>query len=166
MINFSGNMAELSRKSISPVLEVSVLSKSEEFNIVSVTLASNKTIEVKEYSDADVVLLAKLIQAEALSETYEGKVAVGSVVVNRMKSFNATLQQVLYAENQFSGINGRLFKQEPSEECKKAALEALDGKQPVGEAMYFLDLNEVRPSWLKNVEFIKRIGEHWFYKRK
>jgi len=110
------------------------------------------------------VLLAKLVQSEALSESYTNKVAVASVVLNRMEDSNATMEDIIYAKSQFSGINGNLFNQEPSEECMQAAKDALAGSKPVGDATYFVDLNIVKPSWIKNVKFVKRIDNHWFYK--
>lgn len=165
-INFSNILADPSRKSVSPTKAVNDLNKQEEISTKSVVVSSNKVVEVKDYSESDVLLLAKLIQAEALSESYEGKVAVGSVVVNRIKFNNATLEQVIFAKNQFSSVNNKLFKREPNEECINAAEEALDGNKPVGDSLYFLDLNKVSPSWLKNVELVRKIGEHWFFKRK
>ena len=91
----------------------------------------------------DVTLLAALIQCEAGSEPYEGKVAVGAVVVNRMRSgsYPGTVQGVIYQSGQFSpassGKLARVAASGPSSSCIQAAQEALSGVDNTGGAMFF-----------------------------
>lgn len=136
-------------KSIEQELEKEIKEKSEE------------TI----YNQNEVALLARLIQSEALGEPYKGKVAVGAVVINRMNKANKSMKQIIYAKNQFSGVGSNLFNRNPSNECVQAAKEALDGHDPVNGARYFINKNICgTPSWIKNLTYVKRIENHWFYK--
>lgn len=91
----------------------------------------------------DVTLLAALIQCEAGSEPYEGKLAVGAVVVNRMRSgsYPSTVQGVIYQSGQFSpAASGKLASvaaSGPSSSCIQAAQEALSGVDNTGGARFF-----------------------------
>lgn len=92
----------------------------------------------------DATLLAAIIQCEAGSEPYEGKVAVGAVVLNRMRSgrWPNSISGVIYQRGQFSPVrNGALSRAlsggNISSSCKNAAAEALAGSDPTGGKMYF-----------------------------
>lgn len=91
----------------------------------------------------DEMLLAALIQMEAGNQPYEGQVAVGAVVVNRMKSpaYPNTLAGVIYASGQFTptrtGKVEELAIKGPKESCIQAARAALAGETTVGGAMHF-----------------------------
>ena len=93
---------------------------------------------------SDVTLLAALIQCEAGSESYEGKLAVGAVVVNRVKSasYPNTVSDVIFASGQFtpagSGKVARVIANGTiSSSCMQAASEALSGVTNVGSATHF-----------------------------
>lgn len=91
----------------------------------------------------DVTLLAALIQCEAGSEPYEGQLAVGAVVVNRMRSgrFPNTVPEVIYQKGQFRPAGDakltRVLSQGPSSSCVQAAREALGGADNTGGAVSF-----------------------------
>ena len=91
----------------------------------------------------DEMLLAALIQMEAGNQPYEGQVAVGAVVINRMKSpaYPNTLAGVIYASGQFTptrtGRVEELALKGPKESCIQAARAALAGETTVGGAMHF-----------------------------
>lgn len=91
----------------------------------------------------DEMLLAALIQMEAGNQPYEGQVAVGAVVVNRVNSpaYPNTLAGVIYASGQFTptrtGRVEELAIEGPKESCILAARAALAGESPVGGAMHF-----------------------------
>lgn len=96
----------------------------------------------------DITLLAAIIQCEAGSESYKGKVAVGAVVMNRVKSsrFPNTISGVIYQRCQFTpagnGILARcLASGNISSSCREAALEALAGADPTGGKLYFHRVN-------------------------
>lgn len=104
-----------------------------------------KEIEkAKTLSAADDLLLGALIQCEAKDEPYEGQVAVGAVVMNRVKSsaYPNTIQDVIFASGQFtpagSGQLGRIVSSgKVKDSCLAAAREAIAGSTPVGTAAHF-----------------------------
>ncbi|MBR6094696.1 MAG: SH3 domain-containing protein [Lachnospiraceae bacterium] len=91
----------------------------------------------------DITLLAALIQCEAGNQCYEGKLAVGAVVCNRIRSgsYPGSLRDVIYAPGQFGpATNGMLDKalaNGVSESCRQAAIEAFGGATNVGGACHF-----------------------------
>ncbi len=95
-------------------------------------------------SAEELKLLANIIYCEAGSESYVGKVAVGNVIMNRVKSASQpnTITEVVYAKGQFSPVrNGSLQRALSSDKadaaCYQAAIEALAGAQPVGDKLFF-----------------------------
>ncbi len=95
-------------------------------------------------SAEELKLLANIIYCEAGSESYVGKVAVGNVIMNRVKSVSQpnTITEVVYARGQFSPVrNGSLQRALSSDKadasCYQAAIEALAGAQPVGDKLFF-----------------------------
>ena len=95
-------------------------------------------------SAEELKLLANIIYCEAGSESYVGKVAVGNVIMNRVKSASQpnTITEVVYAKGQFSPVrNGSLqralSRDKADAACYQAAIEALAGAQPVGGKLFF-----------------------------
>ena len=113
----------------------------------------------------NIILLAKLIQSEALSESYEGKLWVGAVVVNRMRVYNKSMSEIIYQQSQFSGIHGDLFNSNPSRSCVGAAREILNGNNPDREILYFANLNICSPSWVNEVREVAQVDSHTFYRK-
>lgn len=112
-------------------------------------------------TEEELYLLANIIYCEAGCEPYIGKVAVGNVVMNRVKSSRQpdTIEGVIYAKGQFSPVkNGSLERAlrrgSADESCYQAALEALSGAKPVGDKLFFRRVNG-RPGQV--------IGHHVFY---
>lgn len=95
------------------------------------------------YEESDEELLACLIYCEAGNQPYEGKVAVGAVVVNRMRSaaYPNSMVGVIYQNRQFSPVaSGRLaarLAEGANETCRQAARDAMGGSTPVGNCLYF-----------------------------
>lgn len=117
----------------------------------------------------EVLLLQKIVMAEAEGEPYEGKVAVANVVLNRLRSANFpdTIQNVIYQKAQFSPVaNGRLRRVQPNEDCIRAVNEALNGVKAVPDnTYYFLSLTLAQDLTVHhNREKVKTIGNHTFYK--
>ena len=107
----------------------------------------------------DTSLLAALIYCEAGNQSYEGMVAVGAVVMNRVysSSFPNSISEVIYQSGQFTpassgGLSSALANGVPSS-CYEAASAAISGENPVGNALYF---NTGSGSGIK-------IGDHQFY---
>ena len=116
-------------------------------------------------SDYELRLLAQMVEAEAAGEPYVGKVAVAAVILNRVKSplFPDTVADVLFEPYQFEPVLNGTFWQEPSAESWQAAIDAVNGWDPTGGALYFWNpvkagyqpFLESRPSagWIGNHRF-------------
>ncbi|MEW6546584.1 MAG: cell wall hydrolase [Bacillota bacterium] len=117
------------------------------------------------YSRDDLLLLARLIEAEAGGEPYLGKVAVGAVVVNRVRSglFPSSIRGVIFDWGQFEPVlNGYLWQVYPSAESLQAAQEALAGYDPTGGALYFFAYNKVWNPYMWSRPWATTIGGHRF----
>lgn len=112
----------------------------------------------------DVNLLARLISAEARGEPYEGQVAVGAVVLNRVKhpSFPNTVAGVIYQPWAFSCINDGQFNEPVSQSAYRAAQDALNGWDPSGGAIYYFNPAKATSSWIWSRPVIVTIGSHLF----
>jgi hypothetical protein len=120
--------------------------------------------------DRELDLLARLITAEAGAEPYDGQVAVGAVVLNRIKSgrFPDTIREVIYQDGQFSSLP-KLDKQVPSAEALRAAKAALTGADPSLEALYFYNPLTCKLVGLQffsspKLKVTAKIGNHVFLK--
>lgn len=116
------------------------------------------------YSDSDIALLANIISAEARGEPFEGQVAVGAVVLNRVEhpSFPDTLPGVVYQPGAFTAITDGQINEAVAESARKAAREALAGSDPSGGALYYYNPDKTSNKWIRTRPVIKRIGAHLF----
>ncbi len=114
--------------------------------------------------DADVTLLARLISAEARGEPYIGQVAVGAVVLNRMKhpSFPSSLSGVIYQPGAFSCLYDGQFYEPVADSAYKAARDALNGWDPSGGAIYYFNPATATSKWIWSRPLIVTIGKHRF----
>lgn len=115
-------------------------------------------------SSADVNLLARLISAEARGEPYSGQVAVGAVVLNRIKhpSFPNTLSGVIYQSGAFSCIDDGQFNEPVAESAYRAARDALNGWDPSYGAIYYFNPVTATSKWIWSRPLIVEIGKHRF----
>lgn len=118
----------------------------------------------------DLYWLARIIHAEAAGEPYKGKVAVGNVIMNRVRSSNFpnTIYGVIFEYYkgipQFSPVADGTIYNTPGTESIRAAEEAYYGARPVGNALYFFNPAKAKGEWIvKNRTYITRIGNHVFY---
>jgi N-acetylmuramoyl-L-alanine amidase len=116
------------------------------------------------YTWDEVMLLARLVYAEADGEPYVGKVAVAAVVLNRVRSplFPDTIAGVIYEPWQFSCVGNWMFNSYPSQSAIQAALDALNGWDPTGGALYYFNYTQVWNPWLWSRPCATVIGQHWF----
>ncbi|MBQ3062293.1 MAG: spore cortex-lytic enzyme [Clostridia bacterium] len=114
----------------------------------------------------DLYLLAKMISAEARGEPYVGQVAVGAVILNRVRhpSFPNSIAGVLYQPGAFTALSDGQFYQEPGEESRRAAQDAMNGWDPTGGAIYYYNPVKSTSSWIFSRETIMTIGKHVFAK--
>lgn len=116
------------------------------------------------YSSNDVYLLAKVIAGEARGEPYTGQVAVGAVILNRVKhpSFPNTISGVVYQSGAFDCVRDSNWKVEPSATAKKAAQDAINGWDPSGGAIYYYNPAKTSNKWMLSRKVITVIGDHRF----
>ena len=116
------------------------------------------------YSDADVELLAKVISAEARGESYEGQVAVGAVILNRVAhpSFPNSISGVVYQNGAFSCVNDSNWYAPVADSAKRAATDALNGWDPSGGAVYYFNAAKTSDKFMHSRPVIKVIGNHKF----
>jgi len=117
-------------------------------------------------SNNSTYLLAMLISGEARGETYEGQVAVGAVVLNRVKhsSFPNSIAGVIYQSGAFTAVDDGQINMSPTDSCMRAAKDALNGWDPSGGAIYYYNPVTATNQWIRSRPIIKRIGKHVFCK--
>lgn len=121
---------------------VAIVPEKTENNSADNSDSSSNTVSI-EATASDAELLAALIECEAGTSNYEGMLAVGSVVVNRMKSshYPNTLRGVVYQSGQFppatNGKVDRVLERGINKLCLTAAQAALNGENNVGDCMSF-----------------------------
>ena len=116
------------------------------------------------YSSSDVELLAKVISAEARGESYEGQVAVGAVILNRVKhpSFPDSISGVVYQKGAFSCVNDSNWYAPVADSSKRAAIDALNGWDPSGGAIYYFNASKTNDAFMHSRPVVKVIGDHKF----
>ncbi len=115
-------------------------------------------------TESNVYLLARIISAEARGEPYTGQVAVGAVILNRIKhpSFPDTLSGVIYQGGAFTAIVDGQFNQPISDSAYNAARDALNGWDPTGGAIYYYNPAKTSNAFMHSRPIIVTIGAHRF----
>lgn len=111
-------------------------------------------------------LLARVISAEAKGEPYEGQVAVGAVILNRVRDprFPNTLAGVVYQTHAFESVSNGSIYQPPTASSVRAARDALNGWDPSGGAVFFWNPSKPVSKWIWSRPIIKQIANHVFAK--
>lgn len=146
VIGFSKNSvlaaAEETTPASSVATEEAVTSDNDVQNTKKTTTTTKSSTKKKTYTKAELRLMASIINCEAGGESYQGKLAVGIVIMNRIKSkdFPNTLRGVIYQKGQFSPVrNGALKKRlaqydagkinnKQWKDCIRAAKSVLEGQ--------------------------------------
>ena len=117
-------------------------------------------------SNNNVNLLARAINGEARGEPYEGQVAVGAVILNRVNnsSFPNTISGVLYQSGAFDSVSDGQINMAPSTTATKAARDALNGWDPSGGSIYFFNPATSTSKWIWSRPIVRIIGKHYFAK--
>ena len=136
-------------------------------NVASVKAAPSRGDKDR---DEDLYWLSRIIHAEAQGESYQGKVAVGNVVLNRVSSsqFPNSIKGVVFDKQngytQFSPVIDGSIYNTPNSDSVRAAKEVLAGAKPVGGALYFLNPQKSTNFWItSNRKYMTTIGKHDFY---
>lgn len=117
-------------------------------------------------TEANVNLLARIISAEARGEPYTGQVAVGAVILNRIKhpSFPDTLSGVIYQNGAFTAIVDGQFNEPVADSAYKAAKDALNGWDPTGGCIYYYNPSKTSNAYMHSKPTVMVIGSHRFCK--
>jgi len=117
---------------------------------------------------SDLMLLARLIYAEARGEPFSGQVAVGAVIVNRLasplfpKSIREVIMQHRGRDYQFQPVADGAIDLTPDATAVRAAITALNGRDPSHGALYFYNPAQAMDSWIRSLPVVTRIGNHVF----
>lgn len=117
-------------------------------------------------NSSNVNLLAKLIYGEARGEPYTGQVAVGAVVMNRVKSssFPNSISGVIYQSGAFDVVRDGQINLSPDSTAKKAAQDAINGWDPSYGAIYYFNPSTATNKWIWSRPMTVTIGRHRFCK--
>lgn len=117
-------------------------------------------------SNNSLNLLARAISGEARGEPYEGQVAVGAVILNRVDNANFpnTIAGVVYQSGAFDSVSDGQINMEPTTTAVKAARDALNGWDPSGGCIYFFNPATSTSKWIWSRPIVKTIGKHCFAK--
>lgn len=126
--------------------------------------SSSSNGSVGGFSSSDVYLLAKTIYAEGRGEPYIGQVAIGAVVLNRVRSaqFPNTISGVVYQKHAFTAVTDGQINLTPNETAMKAARDAINGWDPSGGAIYYYNPAVATSAWIFDRQTVTVIGKHVF----
>lgn len=124
------------------------------------------TTTSRSYYNSNLNLLAHLISAEARGEPYVGQVAVGAVVLNRVRhpSFPNSIPGVIYQPGAFESVSNGQINLPPTVSAINAARDALNGWDPTGGAIYFFNPAKTTNKWIWSRPIVAVIGNHVFAK--
>lgn len=119
-------------------------------------------------STSDTQLMARAINGEARGEPYEGQVAVGAVILNRVKDsrFPNTIAGVIYQSGAFTAVSDGQINApiEENSTVYKAARDAMNGWDPTNGCVYYFNPNTATNKWIWSRPLVKTIGKHRFCK--
>ena len=128
----------------------------------------NNVSLAKTTSTSDIQLMARAINGEARGEPYEGQVAVGAVILNRVKDsrFPNSISGVIYQPGAFTAVSDGQINAAISEDSTvyKAAQDAMNGWDPTGGCVYYFNPSTATNKWIWSRPLIKTIGKHRFCK--
>lgn len=117
-------------------------------------------------ASGDVYLLAQCIYSESRGEPYKGQVAVGAIVLNRVKSssFPNSISGVIFQRGAFSAVDDGQINLTPNDSALKAAKDAMNGWDPTGGCLYYYNPAKTSNRWIRSRPIVLRIGNHVFCK--
>ena len=127
-------------------------------------LGIGKSSSNSTFTESEISLLARIISAESRGEPYEGQVAVGAVILNRIDhpSFPNTISGVIFQPLAFSCVNDGQINEPVSDTALKAAQDAINGWDPSGGAIYYYNPAKSTSKWIFSKTIICSIGKHKF----
>lgn len=133
---------------------------------MGITTSSSTSSSSSSSYNSNLNLLSRLIYGEARGEPYTGQVAVGAVVMNRVKSssFPNTIAGVIYQSGAFDVVSDGQINLTPNSTAKKAAQDALNGWDPSYGAIYYFNPSTATNKWIWSRPMTVTIGKHRFCK--
>ena len=129
---------------------------------------TNNVSLAKTTNTSDVQLMARAINGEARGEPYEGQVAVGAVILNRVKDsrFPNSISGVIYQPGAFTAVSDGQINVTISEGSTvyKAAQDAINGWDPTSGCVYYFNPSTATNKWIWSRPLVKTIGKHRFCK--
>ena len=140
--------------------------------VILVILTKNNSNQNISYAatshTSDIQLMARAINGEARGEPYEGQVAVGAVILNRVKDsrFPNSISGVIYQSGAFTAVSDGQINAPIDEDSTvyKAAQDALNGWDPTGGCVYYFNPDTATNSWIWSRPHVITIGKHRFCK--
>ncbi|MDD4291719.1 MAG: spore cortex-lytic enzyme [Clostridia bacterium] len=131
---------------------------------MGISLTNSTATSTGGYSDGDLYLMACCIYGEARGEVYTGKVAVGAIILNRVKSssFPNTISGVIYQSGAFTAVSDGQINLGTNDECIKAAQDAMNGWDPTYGCIYYYNPSTATSAWIWSRPIIVTIGKHNF----
>ena len=130
--------------------------------------STNNVSKAQSTSTSDIQLMARAINGEARGEPYEGQVAVGAVILNRVKDsrFPNSISGVIYQPGAFTAVSDGQINAAISEGSTvyKAAQDAINGWDPTSGCVYYFNPNTATNKWIWSRPLVKTIGKHRFCK--
>lgn len=116
------------------------------------------------FSQNDIQLMANAVYGEARGEPYIGQVAIAAVILNRVESpsFPNTVSGVIFEPGAFTAVADGQIWLTPDETARQAVLDAVNGWDPTGNAVYYFNPDTATNKWIWSRPQIKRIGKHIF----
>lgn len=123
-----------------------------------------KALRNETFSEKEIKKLAKIIHGEARGEPFKGKVAVASVVLNRVhhEDFPNNIKGVIFESGAFTAVADKQYYLKPNGEAYKAAYSAIQGWDPSEGATYYFNPVTATSDWIWTRDQIKKIGKHIF----
>lgn len=121
-------------------------------------------VDAASSSQSDIQLMARAINGEARGEPYEGQVAVGAVILNRVSSedFPNSIAEVVYQRGAFDAVRDGQITLTPNDTAFRAAQDALNGWDPTNGALYYWNPATATSRWIWSVPITTSIGRHVF----
>lgn len=145
-------------------LKVDGIAGTQTLNAMGIFTSSSSSGQAQSPNDANIELLARVINGEARGEPYEGQVAVGAVVLNRVDhpSFPNSISGVVYQKGAFTAVDDGQINAEMYASSRRAARDAINGWDPTGGAIYYYNPRTATNQWIRTREVICTIGQHVF----
>ncbi|QHA93713.1 cell wall hydrolase [Bacillus sp. N1-1] len=140
------------------VTEEAVRDFQADFGLSADGIAGTNTLNML----SNLEMIAHVVHGESRGEIYKGKVAVASVILNRVQSsaFPGSTYGVIYQQNAFTALNDGQYWLTPDASSYRAAKDAYFGWDPSGGATYYYNPSGVSDEWIYSREVIKTIGQH------